>query len=211
MGKKAVILVDMLNDFVTGALTCDRAKAIVPQLEKLVKAAREKGVYVIYANDAHIKGVDRELQLWGDHAIIGTGGAEVIPELTPQEGDFVVPKRRYSGFFQTDLHLSLIHILFFRVIDPTVRNRQGNDFGTQYRTGIYYISAADEAEIRRYVAGLRQKYARPVVTEVEKLRNYYTAEPYHQNYLEKHPEGYCHIGKEAFQYAGTYTPLQTAR
>ena len=65
--------------------------------------------------------------------------------------------------------------LFFRVIDPTVRNRQGNDFGTQYRTGIYYISAADEAEIRRYVAGLRQKYARPVVTEVEKLRNYYTA------------------------------------
>ena len=101
--------------------------------------------------------------------------------------------------------------LFFRVIDPTVRNRQGNDFGTQYRTGIYYISAADEAEIRRYVAGLRQKYARPVVTEVEKLRNYYTAEPYHQNYLEKHPEGYCHIGKEAFQYAGTYTPLQTAR
>ena len=46
MGKKAVILVDMLNDFVTGALTCDRAKAIVPQLEKLVKAAREKGVYI---------------------------------------------------------------------------------------------------------------------------------------------------------------------
>ena len=96
----------MLNDFVTGALTCDRAKAII-WLEKLVKAAREKGVYVIYANDAHIKGVDRELQLWGDHAIIGTGGAEVIPELTPQEGDFVVPKRRYSGFFQTDLHLLL--------------------------------------------------------------------------------------------------------
>ncbi|MBC5649408.1 cysteine hydrolase family protein [Christensenella tenuis] len=110
MGKKAVILVDMLNDFVTGALTCDRAKAIVPHLEKLVRAAREKGVYVIYANDAHIKGIDRELELWGDHAIIGTEGAEVIPELTPQEGDFVVPKRRYSGFFQTDLHLLLTEL-----------------------------------------------------------------------------------------------------
>ena len=107
MGKKAVILVDMLNDFVTGALTCDRAKAIVPHLEKLVRAAR---VYVIYANDAHIKGIDRELELWGDHAIIGTEGAEVIPELTPQEGDFVVPKRRYSGFFQTDLHLLLTEL-----------------------------------------------------------------------------------------------------
>jgi len=65
---------------------------------------------VIYANDAHIKGIDRELELWGDHAIIGTEGAEVIPELTPQEGDFVVPKRRYSGFFQTDLHLLLTEL-----------------------------------------------------------------------------------------------------
>ncbi|WP_066688991.1 cysteine hydrolase family protein [Christensenella intestinihominis] len=110
MGKKAVILVDMLNDFVTGALTCDRAKAIVPHLEKLVREARKKGVYVIYANDAHIKGIDRELELWGDHAIIGTEGAEVIPELAPQEGDFVIPKRRYSGFFGTDMHLLLTEL-----------------------------------------------------------------------------------------------------
>lgn len=110
MGKKAVILVDMLNDFVTGALTCDRARAIVPHLEKLVDAARKKGVYVIYANDAHIKGIDRELELWGDHAIIGTKGAEVIPELAPQEGDFIIPKRRYSGFFGTDLHLLLTEL-----------------------------------------------------------------------------------------------------
>ena len=110
MGKKAVILVDMLNDFVTGALTCDRARAIVPHLEKLVDAARKKGVYVIYANDAHIKGIDRELELWGDHAIIGTKGAEVIPELAPREGDFVIPKRRYSGFFGTDLHLLLTEL-----------------------------------------------------------------------------------------------------
>lgn len=110
MGKKAVILVDMLNDFVTGALTCERARAIVPHLEKLVDAARKKGVYVIYANDAHIKGIDRELELWGDHAIIGTKGAEVIPELAPREGDFVIPKRRYSGFFGTDLHLLLTEL-----------------------------------------------------------------------------------------------------
>lgn len=110
MGKKAVILVDMLNDFVTGALTCDRAKAIVPHLEKLVREARKKGVYVIYANDAHIKGIDRELELWDDHAIIGTEGAEVIPELAPQEGDFVIPKRRYSGFFGTDMHLLLTEL-----------------------------------------------------------------------------------------------------
>ena len=107
MAKTAVILVDMLNDFVTGALTCERAVAIVPQLEKLVAEARKKDVTVIYSNDSHLKGIDRELELWGDHAIAGTPGAEVIPELTPQEGDFVIPKRRYSGFFQTDLQLLL--------------------------------------------------------------------------------------------------------
>jgi nicotinamidase-related amidase len=107
MSKKAVIVVDMLNDFVTGAIGCDRAKAIVPALQKLVYAARENGVYVVYANDSHIKGVDAELKLWGDHAIRGTWGAEVIDELKPSDADFVVPKRRYSGFFQTDLHLLL--------------------------------------------------------------------------------------------------------
>lgn len=105
--KTAVIVVDMLNDFVTGALKCDRGLALVPRLQKLLVGARKAGVPVIYCNDAHIKGVDHELKLWGDHAIAGTTGAEVIPELKPQEGDYVIPKRRYSGFFHTDLDLLL--------------------------------------------------------------------------------------------------------
>ena len=79
--KPAILVVDMLNDFVTGALTCERAKAIVPATAKLLDAARAAGVPVIFCNDAHIKGIDRELALWGDHAIAGTKGAEVIPEL----------------------------------------------------------------------------------------------------------------------------------
>lgn len=116
MAKTAVILVDMLNDFVTGALTCERAVAIVPQLEKLVAEARKKDVTVIYSNDSHLKGIDRELELWGDHAIAGTPGAEVIPELTPQEGDFVIPKRQYSGFFQTDLQLLLDELGIERLV-----------------------------------------------------------------------------------------------
>jgi len=107
MEKTAVILVDMLNDFVTGALGCERAQKIVPNLERLVSAAREKGIPVIYSNDCHRKGIDHELKLWGDHALAGTKGAEVIPELAPAEGDYIVPKRRYSGFFQTDLHILL--------------------------------------------------------------------------------------------------------
>ena len=99
--------VDMLNDFVTGALGCDRARDIVPATAALLNAAREKGVPVIFCNDCHLPGIDRELKLWGDHAIKGTPGAEVIPELCLCEKDYVVPKRRYSGFFQTDLDILL--------------------------------------------------------------------------------------------------------
>ena len=105
--KTAVLVVDMLNDFVTGALKCDRGLAIVPKAAELVKGARRAGVPVVFCNDAHLKGVDHELKLWGDHAIAGTKGAEVIPELELCEKDYVVPKRRYSGFFHTDLDLLL--------------------------------------------------------------------------------------------------------
>ena len=106
----AVLVVDMLNDFVTGALTCDRGKAIVPATAHLLDAARAAGVPVIFCNDAHIKGIDRELKLWGDHAIAGTPGAQVIPELKVSESDYIVPKRRYSGFFQTDLDILLTEL-----------------------------------------------------------------------------------------------------
>ena len=106
----AVLVVDMLNDFVTGALTCDRGKAIVPATARLLDAARAAGVPVIFCNDAHIKGIDRELKLWGDHAIAGTPGAQVIPELKVSESDYIVPKRRYSGFFQTDLDILLTEL-----------------------------------------------------------------------------------------------------
>lgn len=107
LDKPAILVVDMLNDFVTGALTCDRAKAIVPATAQLLDAARAANVPVIFCNDAHLPGIDRELALWGDHAIVGTPGAQVIPELNVSEKDYIVPKRRYSGFFQTDLDILL--------------------------------------------------------------------------------------------------------
>lgn len=107
MSKKAILVIDMLNDFVKGSLKCDRAQRILPPLKRLIQSAREKDVPVIYSNDWHYKGIDRELVLWGDHALAGTAGAEVIEELEPLQRDYIVPKRRYSGFFQTDLQLLL--------------------------------------------------------------------------------------------------------
>ena len=107
LNHPAILVVDMLNDFVTGSIGCDRAVEILPATARLLDAARAAGVPVIYCNDSHLPGIDRELQIWGDHAIKGTPGAEVVPELAPQPQDYVVPKRRYSGFFQTDLDILL--------------------------------------------------------------------------------------------------------
>lgn len=103
----AILVVDMLNDFVTGSLKCNRGLQIVPATAKLLKAARLNNIPVIFCNDSHLKGIDHELKLWGDHAIRGTKGAEVIPELELSNNDYVIQKRRYSGFFKTDLELLL--------------------------------------------------------------------------------------------------------
>lgn len=107
LDRPAILVVDMLNDFVTGALACDRGKGIVPATAALLDAARKAGVPVIFCNDAHLPGIDREFELWGPHAIAGSVGAQVIPELKVGERDYVVPKRRYSGFFQTGLDMLL--------------------------------------------------------------------------------------------------------
>ncbi|WP_270168931.1 peptide-methionine (R)-S-oxide reductase MsrB [Paenibacillus sp. SYP-B4298] len=82
---------------------------------------------------------------------------------------------------------------FFRVVDPTSVNKQGNDRGLQYRSGVYYTSPEDAQIIQQAVAQEQEKYDQPIVTEVLPLQNYYLAEEYHQDYLEKNPNGYCHI------------------
>lgn len=89
--------------------------------------------------------------------------------------------------------------IFFSVIDPAAENYQGNDVGTQYRSGVYYLSseAGDEAAIRQKIEIVKQSTKKHVVTEVLALRNYTVAEDYHQKYLNNRPEGYCHINVSA--------------
>ena len=97
------------------------------------------------------------------------------------------------------LELSSLLDLFYKVIDPTSLNRQGNDVGAQYRTGIYYIDETDRKTIDMSIFRLSERTPRPVVIEVKPLENYYAAEEYHQKYLEKNPGGYCHIGNDKFE------------
>lgn len=90
---------------------------------------------------------------------------------------------------------------FFVIIDPTAVNRQGNDIGAQYRTGIYYIDAGDKPIIADALQDLQEDYSAPIAVEFGPLENYYLAEEYHQNYLEKNPAGYCHIPESLYEKA----------
>lgn len=100
-----------------------------------------------------------------------------------------------------EVDLALLIDLYFQTIDPTSLNRQGNDVGTQYRTGIYYTEAADSALIAEKLGKLQRSYSQPLEVENLPLQNFYEAEDYHQDYLDNNPTGYCHISPKLFDMA----------
>ena len=89
--------------------------------------------------------------------------------------------------------------LFWRIIDPVSVNRQGEDVGVQYRTGVFYTCAEDAAVIRAELQKLQARYDRPLAVEACALEQFYPAEAYHQKYLDQTPGGYCHVPWEAIQ------------
>jgi len=91
------------------------------------------------------------------------------------------------------ISLDEVLIYFFRIIDPVSINKQGNDVGVQYRSGIYYKDAADLPVIQNRMSQVQRAYSEPLAVEVEPLTKFYNAEDYHQDYLDKNPNGYCHI------------------
>jgi nicotinamidase-related amidase len=136
--ERAVVVVDMIHDFVYGKFGTDRAQRIVPCIKKLLAQARKKGVPVIYLKDAHGKD-DKELEVWGQHAMKGTKGSEIIPEIAPQKGDHVLEKTRYSSFHETGLDELLKKLGVKEVIlvgvatDICVRHSAADAFFRGYR------------------------------------------------------------------------------
>ena len=123
--KDVILIIDMLNDFVSGKIKCERAQLIIPNIKELSSSARRSrflrnDVEIVYLNDAHNES-DYENKRWGVHAIKGTQGAEVIEELKPRKGDHIVGKTAYSGFFETGL-------------DPLLRSL---NVKTVYLTGLH--------------------------------------------------------------------------
>ena len=91
--------------------------------------------------------------------------------------------------------------MFYKVIDPLSVNRQGQDVGNRYRTGVYYTDVRDKKIIENSLKNLSEKFGKKAAVECEKLQNFYEAEEYHQDYLTKNPDGYCHISKGKFECA----------
>src|SRR5881397_519935 len=107
--KRALVVVDMIEDFVRegGALYCGPSMArILPVIRREIARSRDAGEPVVHLKDDHLPG-DAEFQMFPPHAIVGTKGAQIVPELAPAMDDVVIQKRRYSGFFGTDLDITL--------------------------------------------------------------------------------------------------------
>lgn len=100
--KDAIIVIDMVNDFVTGKFKNPNAQKTIPYFKDLLKLAHLHNIPVIYVSDAHLP-QDPELKIWGEHCMQETWGAEIIPELTPQKQDYSLQKRTYCAFFETGL------------------------------------------------------------------------------------------------------------
>ena len=94
---------------------------------------------------------------------------------------------------ESAVSLAFLVQMFFAAIDPLSLNRQGHDTGTRYRTGVYYTSPEQKAVIEAVFAEQQRKYNEPIQVELLPLQNYYPADEYHQDYLDKHPDGYCHL------------------
>ena len=138
---------------------------------------------------------------------------EGLEETTVGYANGQVETTNYQLIHQTD-HAETVHLIYdekrvslreillyyFRVIDPLSVNKQGNDVGRQYRTGVYYTDEGDKAVIEQVFAEQEKQLGQKIAVELEPLRHYVLAEDYHQDYLKKNPDGYCHINvNDAYQ------------
>ena len=117
---------------------------------------------------------------------------------TDQTGHAETVRVRYNP---QEVSLAFLLRMFFKAIDPTSLNKQGHDEGTRYRTGIYYTDAADLPVIDSIYTEEQALYDQPLVVERQPLDKFYTAEEYHQDYLDKNPDGYCHLPTALFAFA----------
>jgi len=176
--KTAVIVIDMINDFVTGVFKSDRAAKIIPNIKALLDYTRKQKVPIVYATDAHLPNVDPEFDVWGSHAIAGSRGAEIIDELKPHKGDFRVLKRKYSAFQGTDLDQLLRELKIDTVIltgvvtDICIQHTAADAFFRGYKIivpkdCVEAVDAKTQEEAIRYI---KKAYGPEITTSKELVK-----------------------------------------
>lgn len=108
------------------------------------------------------------------------------------------------------ISLATLCRLFFRSIDPLLKDRQGNDIGTRYRTGIYWTHEEDAAAVEKVYEEISERYDSPLMVEKCRLECFFPAEDCHQDYLITNPSGYCHLSPAELQFAKTYARITKA-
>ena len=167
--------------------------------------SRRKGVGVIYLAGGCFWGIEHLMQSIPGVVNATSGYANGQAGDAPTYDTVLTGETGYRETVRVEyetkqVSLDMILFTYFRVIDPTIENQQGNDVGTQYQTGIYYADEASKETVER-IADIERQRAEIFAVEIEPLERFYDAEEYHQDYLEKNPFGYCHITGEEMQAA----------
>jgi len=180
--KTALLIIDMINDFVTGVFKSNRAAKIIPKIKKLIEFARKQGIPIVYATDAHLPNVDHEFEVWGPHAAKGSWGAEIIDELKPEKGDFRVFKRKYSAFQGTDLDMFLrevkvdVLILTGVVTDICIQHTAADAFYRGYKIIVPKdcVEAVDTPTQEAAIKFLIKAYGAQITTTKELMKKKWT-------------------------------------
>ncbi|MGC8670498.1 MAG: cysteine hydrolase family protein [Thermoprotei archaeon] len=167
MVKKGLIVVDMLNDFVHGALKTEEAASTVGPAAKVLEAFRKASLPVFFTNDSHLP-TDFEMRLWGNHAMKGTWGAEVVEELHPRAGEVVLEKHAYSAFYGTPLDYLLRSLGVSEVVligldaDICVRHTAADAFFRGYAVAVIKDAVAARID-KRWEDYYRKVYGATIV------------------------------------------------
>jgi nicotinamidase-related amidase len=180
--KHALIIADMINDFVTGALKVKRAQAIIPNIKELLKFARENKLTIIHVTDSHLPEIDPEFDLWGPHAARGSWGSQFIDELKPEKDEYHIFKRKYSAFQGTELDMLLrelkieIVILTGVLTDICIQHTAADAFFKGYKVIIPKdcVETLDEPTQEYALKFMKRNYGAEITTVNELAKKKWT-------------------------------------
>ncbi len=165
----------------------------------------QEGIDVIYLAGGCFWGMEKLMQSIDGVVDVVSGYANGSADIDPTYDKVITGKTGYRETVRVEYDPNIVSLdallfAYFNVIDPTIRNAQGNDRGTQYQTGVYYPDETS-GKVVECIASIERDRTEKFEVEIEPLARFYTAEEYHQDYLDKNPLGYCHISPDEINMA----------